>query len=195
MLKKATSVFLAVIMLQFMMLTVSTISYGDNTTYYVSVTGDDNNAGTIDQPFRTINKASQIMRAGNTCIIREGTYQETITPMNSGTENAPITYKSFPGENVTITGCDQITNWSVHSGNIYVANIDWDLGPKDNQVFANGEMMVQAQWPNKTSSNIFEPGHTSMTGGSATSITDERLNHNDDYWKDGIVWVMGRWDK
>ena len=46
---------------------------------YVATTsmgGDDTNAGTITSPFATVNKALSVMSSGDTCIIREGHYDE-----------------------------------------------------------------------------------------------------------------------
>ncbi len=48
--------------------------------YYVSITyGDDNNNGTaLSTPFKTIQKASSVISAGDICYIRQGMYHETI---------------------------------------------------------------------------------------------------------------------
>lgn len=193
MFKKVTSVLL-IIAICFSMSGVMVIeSFAIGNTYYVSESGNDANSGTIASPFRTIAKASTVMTAGDTCIVRGGTYEESISPTISGTKDAPITYKAYDGETVTITGCDEITGWTQHSGNIYVAPITWDLGVKNNQVFVNKELMHLAQWPNWTGNDIFNPGQTSMDSGTATTITDTGLNKSDDYWVGGFVWVMGRW--
>jgi hypothetical protein len=47
-------------------------------TYFVSIDGMDINPGTKAQPFRTIQKAADVMGPGDTCIIRGGTYQRHI---------------------------------------------------------------------------------------------------------------------
>jgi hypothetical protein len=73
-------------------------------TYHVSKTGNDNNAGTLASPWATISKANSTLRAGDTVIIRAGEYQEIISPVNSGTATLPITYTAYPGEIVTIVG-------------------------------------------------------------------------------------------
>lgn len=75
-------------------------------TYFVSPTGSDSNPGTSSSPWRNPQKcAHSPIRAGDTCIIRAGTYTDTdgdgavvfvhnrsSTP--SGTASAPITIKS-----------------------------------------------------------------------------------------------------
>ncbi len=78
------------------------------TVYYVSPTGNDSNAGTIDEPWQTIQKAADTLTAGETVSIRGGTYHERILPRNSGEPGKEITYVAYPGETVTIDG-DSIT--------------------------------------------------------------------------------------
>src|SRR5690242_657336 len=76
-------------------------------TYYVAKTGSDSNAGTnISAPFLTIQKAASVMLAGDTCYIRKGIYRETVTPVNSGTSAASITFSAYPGDPVIISGAD-----------------------------------------------------------------------------------------
>jgi len=77
---------------------------GGGTTYYVAKTGDDSNPGTEAQPWLTIGKAAATLTAGDTALVKEGTYNESgITPANSGTTNNPITLKAYPGHNVVIS--------------------------------------------------------------------------------------------
>lgn len=42
--------------------------------YYVATNGNDNDGGTIDRPFLTINKAASMATAGDVVIIKSGTY-------------------------------------------------------------------------------------------------------------------------
>jgi len=51
--------------------------------YYVSPAGDDTDPGTLASPFKTIQRAADAMRAGDTCYIREGTYREAVTVAQS----------------------------------------------------------------------------------------------------------------
>src|SRR5215467_2514289 len=43
-------------------------------TLYVSPTGSDSNPGTQDQPFRTIQRAADVVNPGNTVIVEDGVY-------------------------------------------------------------------------------------------------------------------------
>jgi hypothetical protein len=150
-----------------------------NTTYYVSPTGNDLNIGTQQiLPFKTIYKASQVAVAGDTIIIGAGEYRETVTPTNSGTANAPITYKSAPGEKVTINGCDIVTApFTQYNNNIYVANVNLDLGD-GNQVFISNNMMIDARWPNQNTAAtdttwLLEPNLAAGIEGTATKLTSD----------------------
>ncbi len=74
------------------------------TVYYVAPTGDDSNPGTLEQPWRTIQKAADTLVAGETVYIRAGVYEERVIPQNSGSVGQPITYAAYPGETATIDG-------------------------------------------------------------------------------------------
>ena len=46
--------------------------------YYVAPYGNDGDSGSLDRPWRTIDKANQELRPGDTVHIREGEYDEVI---------------------------------------------------------------------------------------------------------------------
>lgn len=71
-------------------------------TYYVAKNGSDNNPGSKAKPWLTIQKAADIMVAGDTVYIKQGTYYERVTPQNSGSEGKYITYQAYPGHEVII---------------------------------------------------------------------------------------------
>ncbi len=79
------------------------------TTYYVDQNhpqASDANPGTESQPWLTIQKAVDTVWAGDTVIVKSGTYHERIT-FESGTRGAPgqlITFKAQPRRTVTMWG-------------------------------------------------------------------------------------------
>ncbi len=80
----------------------SVLSLSTGSSYYVSSTnGDDKNIGSESGPWKTMDRAVQSLKAGDTLYIREGTY-ETIEDawrfQESGTFDKPITVTNFPGE-------------------------------------------------------------------------------------------------
>lgn len=69
------------------------------TEYFVSFNGDDSNPGTLQKPWRHVQKAVTVLNPGDTCTIREGDYSEEVSISGlKGTMDKPITYRSYPGE-------------------------------------------------------------------------------------------------
>ena len=73
-------------------------------TYYVSGSGNDNNSGlSTSSAFRTIQKAADLTNPGDTVLIMNGVYTNTgkagnvVNIKRSGTANAWIRYKAYPG--------------------------------------------------------------------------------------------------
>jgi hypothetical protein len=172
MMKKAIGMMLALCM----MFTVAVYAPAPKsaeaaTSYYVATTGLDTNAGTLASPFKTVQKCASVAQAGDTCFIRGGTYRETVTPGNSGTSAAPVTFTAYADEEVTISGADIVSGgWSVHSGSTYKTSaMNWDLGLGLNQIFVDGVMMNDARWPNMpTNATPSYPVLARVDSGSAT---------------------------
>ncbi len=72
--------------------------------YYVAPTGSDNNPGTEDKPWRTIQKAAETLLPGDTVYIKAGVYRERVVPKNSGEPDKYIVYASYPGDTAVIDG-------------------------------------------------------------------------------------------
>ena len=89
MIKKTWVFLLSFVVVMSFILVASPSAMASSNTYYVSTTGSDSNLGTLSSPFLTIQKASSVMVAGDTVLIRGGTYHETIIPSNNGTVGAP----------------------------------------------------------------------------------------------------------
>ena len=69
--------------------------------YYVSPTGNDANIGTINAPFKTIQKATSKTAAGDTIILLAGTYTGATTVTEVGAPNTPIVIR---GEGAVFNG-------------------------------------------------------------------------------------------
>lgn len=76
--------------------------------YSVSPTGNDNNSGTLDQPWATLQKAANTLKAGDKVYIRGGKYKinQPIRPQFSGLPNQWIIYAGYPEEQVIIDADD-----------------------------------------------------------------------------------------
>ena len=154
-----------------------------STTWFVATNGSNANPGTIYAPFQTIQQAANLAQPGDTVMIRGGIYHETVSPPNSGTSSAPITFQPYNNESVTIDGADPITGWS--SKPLYQAYMGWDLGEGNNEVFVNGQEQVEARWPNTSLDASHPSGSTAQGGwasGSTTTIYDSALTQGANYW-------------
>lgn len=176
------------------------------TTYYVSPYGNDNytraQAANIATPWKTIQHAMYGMAAGDTCLIRSGTYQETVWASISGSASAPITFQAYNNEVVTISGTAAVTGWVRESGNIYSAPVTLSLGD-GNQVFKNGVMLPESRWPNagnafpwQNSSLKPSPDWSYLTGAGYVNSTSSWFSDSalpsrpDNYWVGATVHVM-----
>lgn len=114
--------------------------------FYVSPAGSDSNKGSITSPFATIQKAALVMKPGDVCYLREGSYHEALVLENlHGLPGDPIVFTAYQDEKVVIDGSEVIdAEWSVHQGNIYKARIESDIW----QLFAGEKIMISARWPN-----------------------------------------------
>jgi len=73
-------------------------------TYYVAPNGSDAGPGSLAAPWRTIQKAANTVVAGDTVLVRSGTYAERVVLVASGTPGAEITFAAYPGEAPVIDG-------------------------------------------------------------------------------------------
>ena len=131
--------------------------------FYVSVAGNDAQAGTEQEPFRTVARAKAEVRKKIveglqepvTVLLREGTYElpETLTfgPEDSGTEEFAIEYVAFPGETVVLSGGRRISNWKEAAGGRWTAELPEVKAGKwfFRQLVVNDRRAERARWPNE----------------------------------------------
>jgi hypothetical protein len=86
-------------------------------THYVSASGNDTTSGAIDQPFLTIAKAYSASVAGDTILVRGGTYSiaTTINLSKSGTSTNMYYLLAYPGER-PILDCSSMAFGSSNRG-------------------------------------------------------------------------------
>jgi len=77
---------------------------------HVAITGSDTNPGTLEAPWRTIQKAATLVAAGDEVVIHAGTYVERVTLSGKhGTAALPIIFRKHDGD----TGAVVITQAGV----------------------------------------------------------------------------------
>lgn len=93
---------------------------------YVAPNGDDGNAGTLDSPLATVERAVRVVRRLRTeepdretpivVQLRGGTYYMErslrLTPEDSGTEKSPLVIEAFPGEEPVLSGGQLLRGWT-----------------------------------------------------------------------------------
>lgn len=161
-------------------------------TYYVSPNGSDTAAGGIGTPFKTIQKAANLVQPGDTVVIYGGMYRETVIPARSGTSSKPITFMANASDVVTINGCDPVTGWTLQrTGNTYVAPIKSNLGQDKNQLFVDYQLYHPASYP-PTGMDPIRPGlATAAAGSTSTMIIDPNLTQPAGYWTGARIWFLG----
>lgn len=124
-------------------------------TYYVATTGSDSNPGSQGAPFKNIQKAVGVVRAGDTVIVTPGRYRAFETKYINGAPGAPITFKGEPGAIIdrNLGGGDGLRNISIFGGSYLTFDgleltdsdtgspptscIDWDHGSGRNGIKLN----------------------------------------------------------
>jgi hypothetical protein len=137
-------------------------AFSQTADYYVAPSGNDNNAGTLQSPFATFDKARQAVQTlkqnsqGRTTPIvvmfRGGTYflpaTEALTSNDSGTSSLGIVYQNYPNERAVISGGVRLTGWANVGGNAWQITL-----PQSTQYFEalyyNGQRRLRPRLGNK----------------------------------------------
>jgi hypothetical protein len=136
-----------------------TVKHSD---FYVSGTGDDNNPGTKEKPFLTVQKAKRavheiISRGGSKKIIvwiGGGTYRlnESLVfgPEDSGSEKCSIFYRAIPGEVAEFSGGIEIREWEKQKDGLWIARLNSIdiLNINFRELFIDGNRAIRARHPN-----------------------------------------------
>ena len=133
---------------------------GEVSDYYVAVTGDDANAGTMEAPFATIQHAIDLVGVGGTVYIKSGTYDESLGISNSkGNPENRYTIRNVQGETVVLSsGNQKETAISIAQGSGY-----WNIeGLNINGYTKNGIEIIEGsnnvKLSNISISNVGEYG-------------------------------------
>ncbi len=131
--------------------------------YYVNAAASRDGNGTKEMPFKKINDAAKIARAGDEIIVAPGIYREYVNPVNAGTKDARIVYRSEKPLGAVITGAEELKGWTRHEGDVWTARVgngvfgaynpyttyvcgDWYFAPKvrhTGAVYINDLMMYE----------------------------------------------------
>ena len=98
----------------------------DRTTFFVdscNPSAADTNPGTREAPLKTISAAAAKAVAGDTVIVRPGTYRESVKLANSGEKDNPIIFRSEEPRKAILCGSDIITKWRADTPGVWTAEI------------------------------------------------------------------------
>jgi hypothetical protein len=153
--------------------------------FYVSANGKDTNKGSVDQPFATPEAAKKAVREAKKSAVnrpvevREGVYylQQTLElePGDSGTKEAPITWRAAANETVILSGGRTVSgDWKKDSdGKTWYVGLPqtkgWvrDVSQPEvyqknpggpwhfRQLYINEKRAIRARFPNKNDQNPF----------------------------------------
>jgi hypothetical protein len=154
--------------------------------YHVSPSGKDNNTGSQDSPFLTIAQCAAVMKAGDTCVVHQGTYRETVVLPRSGANGRPIRFLAAQDEGVVIDGTEPVTGpWTLHQGSVYKTKVD----RLTSQVFVDGEMAIEARWPNISFAERWRQSSWAKTGKGSRygKIVDANLASTQINWTGAIA--------
>ncbi len=199
--KKFLAVMLSVALLSSnIVISANAASAGNLTTFYVSAEGNETGDGSFENPFATIEAARDAVRSlkkengelpdGGVCVyLRGGIYNILsgieFTEEDSGTAEAPVTYRSYNNEKVTLVGgvelkvkdfrrvADENELNRIYDKNAREYIYQYDLSEIDgfqygsvygtngndpNELVVDGQIMTIARWPNITASgnDVFE---------------------------------------
>ena len=135
---------------------------------HVAINGNDSAPGTVKKPLRTISKAAQVARSGDTITVHKGEYREWVRPSEGGLgEHDRITYQAAKGEKVVIKGSEIISDWDKVEGSVWKTIVpntmfgaynpyaeeligDWLIYPEDwhlhlGDVYLNGQSFYEAK--------------------------------------------------
>ena len=144
------------------------------TTYYVSKSGNNSNAGNFGAPFLTISHAVSVINPGDQIYIREGVYHENIVFNNIDATNGNETLISnYNNEEVIIDGTIKVSNtWADDTiGGVQVKKIE-SFTNSITQLFVGNDQMVMARWPNAQFSDLSIYDHDNWAHGEESGSTD-----------------------
>ncbi len=129
--------------------------------FYVAPNGDDANPGTKARPFATVERARDEVRAlkkagplpgAVTVQVRGGTYflRDTLVfdPGDSGTEQAPVIYQAYSGEEPLLSGGVTVSGWREVTPGRWEATLpDVAAGTWFSQLYVNDQRRPRAFLP------------------------------------------------
>jgi hypothetical protein len=170
-------------------------------TYHVNQhhpSASDDNPGTFEKPFKSINQAAETVKAGEKVLVYSGVYRESVHPLNAGSSRSKmISYQAAPGASVIIKGSIIYRGeWQPSTAvlGFHYARDIWQA-PLDRELFApfyllnaNEEEMALMPWAEKWTGKVpytLKRGLVFQDGKRMTQLA----NYEDLIKLEGTFWV------
>jgi Right handed beta helix region/Protein of unknown function (DUF1565) len=157
------------------------------TTLHVATNGADTADGSVSRPLRTINRAAELARPGDTVLVHGGEYREWVRPRRGGLSGTRrITYQAAPGEHVVIKGSERVTGWEPEQGTVWRATVpnalfgDWNPFAQE----IAGDWLAEPKPPLvKHLGDVYLNGLSFYEAGTREEVTDPPLRTEiTDHW-------------
>ncbi len=175
------------------------------TSYYVDANNPnarDTNPGTPAQPWKTIGKATGLLKPGDTVFVKAGVYRELVILSKSGTATQPITIAAFPGDEgkAIINAAEPVKTWykctgpDECNGNPNWSHIYWadvaslvaahpDTNFAVRQVFQHGQRLPRSRYPDTRWS------YPTTVTDPKTTFSDGTLSKPAGYFNDAVCHI------
>ena len=94
---------------------------------YVNAGFEGEGKGTKEAPFKKIQHAADIAKAGDTVLVSPGIYREYVNPLNAGKESERVVYKSVEPLGAVITGAEEVKNWTLYKDDVWCVKVDNEI--------------------------------------------------------------------
>jgi hypothetical protein len=157
------------------------------TTLHVAMNGADTAGGSASRPLRTISRAAELARPGDTVLVHGGEYREWVRPRRGGLSGTRrITYQAAPGEHVVIKGSERVTGWEPEQGTVWRASVpnalfgDWNPFARE----IAGDWLAEPRPPlARHLGDVYLNGLSFYEAGTREEVTDPPLRTEvTDHW-------------
>ncbi len=183
---------------------VPAYAQGGQTDIYLSPNGDDSGNGSIDAPFKTLERAQEEARkladtaSGDIVINLKGGDYYLEKPFlmderDSGKNGNKIIWKSAEGEKAVISGGRRVSGWTQHNGNIWKLSVPEEFkGRYISNLYINDKVATMARIEEQHFHGVMSDGVTS-DGEDTWQVEFEAddLPYNADYTDIFLKW---RWN-
>ncbi len=139
---------------------------------YVSPNGNDNNAGTLEQPLATLQKAAEKARENTgkvpvTVYLTGGIYRLSeplkLGAEDGGTLETPVLWSAMSGEKAVISGGIPVKYWREEGGGLWSADLPQNFTKRFRSFYVNNRRAVRARTPNDGYLRVKQAGEDNRT--------------------------------